>query len=124
MLDWVYSFVVVYFDYLTAPILFHTSCDGYVMAFLFTIMELNDTFAGYRIYFGFIFAGLLLRNYIFSVFKQTTTLLGRGLTPSMRNPGSTPIVSNHLKTLGGQFWNVMKPRVSNLMKVLKARFFN
>lgn len=69
-----YSHLITFLTYLVAPIIFHTNCDSYILLFIFTILELSDTFTSYRIYILFIFAGLLLRNYLFNYFKTSGVL--------------------------------------------------
>lgn len=60
--------------------------------FLFTILELSDTFTGHRLLIFFVFAGLLLRNYFISYFKESDAL-NKGGTASNQP------VTNNLKNL-------------------------
>jgi hypothetical protein len=92
MLGWLYSHLLTFLTYLIAPIIFHTNCDSYILLFIFTILELSDTFTGYRIYILFVFAGLLLRNYLFNVFKSSSILNKSG-------EGKILPVENNLKNL-------------------------
>ena len=94
-----------------APILYHSSCDGYVLALVFALLELNDTFASYRTYFSFIFAGLLLKNHLFSVFKKSLTLLGK-LDVTRFVPTPLKLVINRIKLLGGQAFGILKANSS------------
>ena len=122
MLEWVTGHLVTYSGYLIAPILYHCACDGYVLTFLFTLMELNDTFAGYRIYLAFILSGLLFKNYIFSVYTTTKVLLGR--TSDSKILSHRGGNNNHLKLLGPQILNLVKGRFSNILKLMKSKFSN
>jgi hypothetical protein len=91
MLTWIHEFLGTYCDYLLAPIFYHSSCDGYALVFIFTVMELCDTFATYKLYFSFTFAGLLYRNYLFSLFKSNLTLLGRN---NLVRGGENPLLGS------------------------------
>ena len=75
--------------YLVAPVLYHTSVDGYAATFLFNILELADTFALYRIFVAFVAAYLLYRNYLFSINKGHDTT----------NITSSTFIRNELKFL-------------------------
>ena len=54
------------------------------MLFIFTILELNDTFTGYRIYILFLSSGLLVRNYLFTWFKNTPVFVSN-LSKNIKN---------------------------------------
>jgi hypothetical protein len=102
-----------------APIVYHSACDGYVMAFIFTVMELNDTFGEYRIYAGFVLVGLLLRNHLFALFKLTKTLLTRTYSPTNASVRLPQTVSNKVKPLGVQVLNLLKLQNSALKNAVK-----
>jgi hypothetical protein len=119
MYEWISSFLFTYLEYIVAPILYHTSCDGYVMTFIFTIMELSDTFAGYKIYFTLIFVGLLKRNYLFSLFKNTSILSNWQSSSKHLHPST-----NRLKLLGADSINNLKKLLTPVVKSVKSRFFN
>ena len=79
-------------------------------------MELSDTFAGYKMYFAFIFAGLLNRNYLFSLFKNSFNLLGSTSTASNK------AVLNRLKLLGADSLNNLRLIISPILKTFKTKF--
>ena len=103
-----------------APIVYHSACDGYVMAFIFTVMELNDTFGEYRIYAGFVLLGLLLRNHLFAIFKLTKTLLSRSYTPTLDSNKNLSVVVNKVKPLGVSVLSLLKLQNSSLKNAVKA----
>jgi hypothetical protein len=111
MIQLLTNFYYEFTSYVIAPILYHCAVDGYVMAFIFTIMELCDTYAGYKLVFAFIFSGLLLRNYIFSIFKAAITLLG---SSQMKDKG----VQNVLKQLGSTCLTGLRGALSSIRSVL------
>ena len=85
-------------------------------------MELNDTFAGYRIYLAFILSGLLFKNYMFSVYTTTKTLLGRTSDMKTLSNRSSKLNHNTIKSLGPQVLGLIKGRFSNLTNSMKNRF--
>jgi hypothetical protein len=103
-----------------APIVYHSACDGYVIAFIFTVMELNDTFGEYRIYAGFVLLGLLLRNHLFSIFKLSKTLLSRSYTPTLNSSKNTSVVSNKVKLLGVSVLGLLKSQSASLKNAVKV----
>ena len=86
-------------------------------------MELNDTFIGYRIYLAFIFTSLIFRNYLFNLFKKTSTLLGPQ-SNAKNSHLNQPVVLNRIKLLGTQVLTLVKPRFSQVFKVFKHKFSN
>ena len=103
-----------------APIVYHSACDGYVIAFIFTVMELNDTFGEYRIYAGFVLLGLLLRNHLFNIFKLSKTLLSRSYTPNLSSNKNSSVVSNKVKLLGVSVLRLLKSQNSSLKNAVKV----
>ena len=103
-----------------APIVYHSACDGYVIAFIFTVMELNDTFGEYRIYAGFVLLGLLLRNHLFNIFKLSKTLLSRSYTPNLASNKNSSVVSNKVKLLGVSVLSLLKSQNSSLKNAVKV----
>jgi len=103
-----------------APIVYHSACDGYVIAFIFTVMELNDTFGEYRIYAGFVLLGLLLRNHLFAVFKLTKTLLSRSYVPTLGGSKTPSVVTNKVKLLGVSVLSILKLQSSSLKHAVKV----
>jgi hypothetical protein len=90
------------------------------MLFIFTIMELCDTFATYKLYFAFLSAGLLSRNYLFTMFKSNVTLLGRtAYSKSSDTSANRP--KNYLKFLGTSNIRSLATSLSSTLKALKAR---
>jgi len=53
--------------YILAPIIYHTSTDSYISIFVFNILEFTDTLALYLTYMLFVYAVLLVRNYLYSL---------------------------------------------------------
>ena len=54
-----------------APILYHMPLDCFLLSLFATLMELTDTFAGYRTLLFFIFSALLLKNQLLVVLKKS-----------------------------------------------------
>jgi hypothetical protein len=120
MWNWLVNHLTTFGSYMIAPIVYHSACDGYVIAFIFTVMELNDTFGEYRIYAGFVLLGLLLRNHLFSIFKLSKTLLSRSYTPTLDSNKNTSVVSNKVKLLGVSVLGLLKTQSASLKNAVKV----
>jgi hypothetical protein len=80
--------------------------------FLFTILELSDTFTGYRLCILFVLAGLLLRNYLSNYFKLSD-ILKKGKTTTNQP------VTNNLKALSTNPTQLTKVLVSQIQSLFK-----
>jgi hypothetical protein len=96
---------------MVAPILYHTSVDGYAATFIFNILELTDTFALYRIFMAFVAAYLLYRNYLYSVNKEN----------NVTNAAHSGLVRNDLKLLNNSIVTTSR-RFSQVTKVFITLF--
>lgn len=111
MFGWIYSHLLKFLSYLVAPIIFHTSRDSYVLLFIYTIMELADTFIAYRIFILFVTSGLLLRNYLFNPIKSSKIL--NKVTSKIQD------FKNDLKGLILNSLTLYKPFTSNSLQFFK-----
>jgi len=73
MLAWLKSHWTLYCAYLSAPILFHASRDGFVMNMYHTTLEMVDAYGTLVLLFLFVGALVYYRNTLFRVFFYSTT---------------------------------------------------
>ena len=94
-----------------APILYHSSHDGYVLAFIFALLDLYDTFASDQTDFDSVFDMLSSTVDLFSGSERSLTLLGK-LDVMRFVPTPLKLVINRIKLLGGQVLGFLKAKSS------------
>ena len=85
MMSWLKSHYSLYCAYLTAPIFFHASRDGYVMNAYYTTLEMVDAYGTLVLAFLFISAVVYYRNTLFRVFFYSSALSSKTGRKSLWN---------------------------------------
>jgi len=128
MFSWLKSHWILYCAYLSAPILFHASRDGYVMNIYHTTLEMVDAYGTLVLVFLFIGALVFYRNTLFRVFLYSTTLSSktvRNFTWKDSNWVLKTIInrSKFLSTTTSSY-RLLKLNISPLFKNIKGFFKN
>ena len=128
MFSWLKSHWILYCAYLSAPILFHSSRDGFVMNMYHTTLEMVDAYGTLVLVFLFVGAIVYYRNTLFRVFLYSTTLstkAGRKYLWKDTKWVLTTIInrSKFLSTIVSSY-RTLKLNVSPLFKKIKSNIKN
>ncbi len=128
MFAWLKSHWILYCAYLSAPILFHATRDGYVMNMYHTTLEMVDAYGTLVLVFLFVGAIVYYRNTLFRVFLYSTALstkAGRKHLWQDSNWVLKTIInrSKFLSTIVSSY-RTLKLNVSPLFKNIKLIFKN